>query len=154
MAEFTIVPGDFHDARVIALLRVHVARAQAETGRGSSHALDAHGLQSPGIRFWTIWDGGVLLGFGALKTIGPDHCEIKSMHIAEGRRGEGAGNAMLDHLVAQAKAAGCKRISLETGSWEYFRPARMLYARHGFEPSGPFGDYTLDPNSVFMTMQL
>jgi len=32
-----------------------------------------------------------------------------------------------------------------------FEPARQLYARAGFTVCGPFGDYTDDPNSVFMT---
>ena len=44
------------------------------------------------------------------------------------------------------------RLSLETGSWPYFAPARALYARHGFTECGPFGDYREDPNSVFMTL--
>jgi putative acetyltransferase len=46
------------------------------------------------------------------------------------------------------------RLSLETGSWSYFAPARALYARHGFVECGPFGNYRLDPHSVFMTMAL
>jgi putative acetyltransferase len=46
------------------------------------------------------------------------------------------------------------RLSLETGSWAYFAPARTLYARHGFVECAPFGDYRPDPNSVFMTLAL
>ena len=34
------------------------------------------------------------------------------------------------------------------------RPARALYARHGFEVCGPFGDYRPDPHSTFMTREL
>ena len=33
-------------------------------------------------------------------------------------------------------------------------PARAFYLRHGFEPCGPFAEYTDDPNSVFMTKKL
>ena len=39
-------------------------------------------------------------------------------------------------------------------SQEFFRPARTLYAKYGFRECGPFGDYVLDPNSVFMTLEL
>jgi len=46
------------------------------------------------------------------------------------------------------------RLSLETGSWEYFRPAQALYRNHGFVGCPPFADYVLDPNSVFMSLDL
>jgi len=61
---------------------------------------------------------------------------------------------MLAHIIAAARACGMSRLSLETGSWDYFRPARALYARHGFVECPPFGDYVLDPNSVFMSLEL
>jgi putative acetyltransferase len=46
------------------------------------------------------------------------------------------------------------RLSLETGSWDYFRPARALYRKHGFVECAPFGGYLPDPNSVFMSLDL
>ncbi len=46
------------------------------------------------------------------------------------------------------------RLSLETGAWPYFAPARGFYQRHGFVECAPFGNYVADPNSVFMTLQL
>jgi putative acetyltransferase len=46
------------------------------------------------------------------------------------------------------------RLSLETGTWDYFRPAQTLYRRHGFAECSPFGDYVLDPSSVFMSLDL
>jgi putative acetyltransferase len=49
---------------------------------------------------------------------------------------------------------GLSRLSLETGSWPYFDPARALYARFGFKPCEPFGDYRPDPNSVFLSIRL
>ncbi|MDG2855940.1 GNAT family N-acetyltransferase, partial [Vibrio parahaemolyticus] len=47
-----------------------------------------------------------------------------------------------------------QRLSLETGSMEFFKPARLLYEKHGFVYCEPFGDYELDPNSQFMTLEL
>jgi putative acetyltransferase len=69
-------------------------------------------------------------------------------------RGKGAGSAMLRHIIEAAKARGITRLSLETGSWEYFDPARRLYREHGFVECPPFADYVLDPNSVFMSLEL
>ena len=74
------------------------------------------------------------------------------MHVAEAARGRGIGGAMLRHIIAEAAARGMSRLSLETGAWPYFAPARALYARHRFVECPPFGDYRQDPNSVFMTL--
>jgi hypothetical protein len=47
-----------------------------------------------------------------------------------------------------------ERLSLETGSQAAFAPARRLYESFGFEPGGPFAEYVVDPNSVFLTRRL
>jgi putative acetyltransferase len=47
-----------------------------------------------------------------------------------------------------------QRLSLETGTQDFFIPARKLYERFGFEYCGPFGDYAEDPYSAFMTKSL
>jgi putative acetyltransferase len=76
------------------------------------------------------------------------------MYTVESLRGRGAGSAMLRHIIATARARGMSRLSLETGSWDYFLPARALYRSHGFVKCPPFADYVLDPNSVFMSLDL
>ena len=149
-----IIQGDLTDRRVADLLHIHLTRARAETATGSAHALDTTGLQTPDITCWTIWDDQTLLGFGALKRLSAGHGEVKSMHIADSVRRRGAGSAMLRHIIATARASGMSRLSLETGSWEYFRPARAFYKSHGFVECSPFGDYVPDPNSVFMSLDL
>ena len=146
--------GNFDDPRVIALLEAHVSRARAETGRGSAHALDLSGLKTPDIRFWTLWRDNQLLGMGALKRLSRDHGEIKSMYTAESARKQGVGAAILTHIATEAKSMGMARLSLETGAWDYFGPARAFYRRHGFVECAPFADYKPDPNSVFMTRVL
>ena len=149
-----IVEGDLCDPRVVDLLHTHLTSARAETAPGSAHALDLTALQSPDVSFWTIWDDERLLGVGALKRLSADHGEIKSMHTAQSMRGRGAGSAMLRHIIATARVRCMSRLSLETGSWEYFRPAQALYRNHGFVECPPFADYVLDPNSVFMSLDL
>ena len=149
-----IVEGGLDDPRVVALLHTHVTRARAETARGSAHALDLSELRAPEITFWSVWEGETVVGVGALKRLSADHGEIKSMHTAEAARGRGVGSALLHQIMGSARARGMSRLSLETGSWAYFLPARALYARHGFTECPPFGEYRADPNSVFMTLEL
>jgi putative acetyltransferase len=149
-----IVEGDLRDPRVVRLLHIHLTSARAETAPGSAHALDLTGLQSPDISFWTMWDDETLVGIGALKRLSADHGEIKSMHTAQSMRGKGAGSAMLHHIIAIARARGMSCLSLETGSWDYFRPARAFDRGHGFIECPPFADYVLDPNSVFLSLDL
>jgi putative acetyltransferase len=104
--------------------------------------------------FWSAWEGAEVVGVGALRRLSADHGEIKSMHTAEVARGRGVGSAILREILAVARARGMTRLSLETGAWPYFAPARALYTRHGFVECAPFGDYRDDPNSVFMTLVL
>ena len=154
MIPLRIVDGGLDDPRVVALLRLHVTRARAETAPGSAHALDLSGLRTPDMTFWSVWNGDELVGVGALKRLSAEHGEIKSMHTVEAARGRGVGSALVRHIMAAARACGMRRLSLETGSWPYFLAARALYARHGFVECGPFGEYREDPNSVFMTVAL
>jgi putative acetyltransferase len=149
-----IIQGGLEDPRVVALLQLHVTRARAETAPGSAHALDLSGLRTPEVTFWSVWEGDTVVGVGALKQLSANHGEIKSMHTAEAARGRGVGSALLGQIMAVALERGMSRLSLETGSWPYFAPARALYARHGFVECGPFGEYRLDPNSVFMTREV
>jgi putative acetyltransferase len=149
-----ITTGDLDDPQVAALLLVHVTLARAETPACSAHALDNAGLRAPAIAFYEAREDGALLGVGALKRLTAEHGEVKSMHTARAARGRGAGSAMLAHIVAQAKAAGMSRLSLETGAAEYFAAARRLYAHHGFVECPPFDAYVPDRNSVFMTLAL
>jgi putative acetyltransferase len=149
-----IARGDLGDPRVVDLLQIHLTSARAATAPGSAHALDLDGLRSPDISFWTIWDDDTLLGIGALKRLAADHGEVKSMHTVQSMRRRGAGSAMLRHIIATARASGMSRLSLETGSWDYFKPAHAFYRRHGFVECLPFADYVHDPNSVFMSLAL
>jgi putative acetyltransferase len=149
-----IVDGGLDDPRVQALLAHHYITARAQTARGSAHALDLSGLKSQDIQFWAAWEGESVVGIGALKRLSPSHGEVKSMHTAASHRRRGVASAMLGHIIHAARELELSRLSLETGSWPYFDPARELYRRHGFVECPPFGSYALDPHSVFMTLEL
>lgn len=136
------------------LMARHTADMHADTPPESIHMMDAGQLAMPGIVFFVMRDAGVPVAMGAFKRIDDGHAEIKSMHVLEEHRGRGLSRRMLDHLVAQARAAGFARLSLETGVQPTFVAARALYLRNGFVECPPFEGYVPDPNSVFMTRTL
>jgi len=146
--------GDTFDPRVVALLDHHVTAARAQTAPGSAHALDLAGLRASDVAFWTGWDGETLVATGALKTLSAAHGEVKSMHTVQTTRRRGFGGLMLRHIIAEARKRDIKRLSLETGSWDYFKPAHALYQAHGFVPCAPFQGYIEDRNSLFLTLDL
>lgn len=149
-----IIPDDLTHPAIHALLEEHLKSMYELSPPESVHALDLDKLRSPDITFWSAWDGTLLLGCGALKELDPRHGEIKSMRTPAALRRRGAGRAMLAHIIEVARERRYERLSLETGSQPGFQPARTLYASFGFTPSGPFGGYTDDPNSAFMTLRL
>lgn len=136
----------------LALLhRRHTADMHSETPPESIHMLPADALAAPGIAFFVMRKDGTAIGMGAYKRIDAGHAEIKSMHVLAEHRGGGLSRRMLDHLIAEARADGYARLSLETGVQPGFAAARALYAKAGFGECGPFEGYHEDPNSLFMT---
>ncbi len=145
---------DLTGPEIKQLLTEHLDDMYATSPEESVHALDLSELQQPNITFWTIWEGAQLLGCGALKALDEQEAEIKSMRTTEAARGKGVASTLLKHILEAAKQQDIKKVSLETGTQDFFAPARKLYAKHGFEECGPFSDYQLDQYSVFMSKLL
>ena len=145
---------DLTRPEIHALLNEHLQSMYALSPPESVHALDLDKLRQPDITFWSVWDGAVMLGCGALKALDAKHGEVKSMRTPSAQRGRGAGRAVLAHIIAMARSRGYERLSLETGTVAAFEPALRLYASFGFEHCEPFGDYVEDPHSVFMSLRL
>lgn len=151
----TIERADFGSAALRDFLQAHLDDLEPTAPPESRHALDLDGLRAPTVRMWTASDGDAIVGTAALVALDePGHEELKSMRTDPARRGEGIAAALLAFLLADARARGVGRVSLETGSMEFFVPARRLYAKAGFVPCPPFGSYREDPNSTFMTLVL
>lgn len=142
---------DLSGPEIAALLQEHLDEMAQYSPPESIHALDLDRLRRPEITFWTVWDDGVLVGCGAIRELDATHGEIKSMRTSYRHRRKGVAAFVLAHILAEAQRRGYQRLSLETGSPAPFEAAKQLYARHGFEFCGPFGDYVEDPYSVFMT---
>ncbi|WP_375420407.1 GNAT family N-acetyltransferase [uncultured Sphingomonas sp.] len=136
-----------------ALLAIHVADARAHTPAENAHVLDAGGLAAS-VTLWSAWDGDELAGFGALKQIAPDHGEVKSMRTAATHLRRGVAAALLARIVAEARARGYTRLSLETGTAPAFAAANRLYEAAGFVDGPVFGGYPASPHNRFMTLDL
>lgn len=145
---------DLTRPEVHTLLREHLANMHELTPPEQVFALDVTKLRAPDITFWTVWDGEVLLGCGALKALSPSHGEVKSMRTPKALRRRGAGRAVLAQIVDEARRRGYEQLSLETGTHPDFGPAHALYRSVGFTDCGPFGSYQENESSVFMTLRL
>lgn len=137
-----------------ALVKRHLAGMHENSPPESVHAFDIGKLRQPGVTFWSGWAGGEIAVMGALKRLDAANGEIKSMRVADTFLGKGAGRAMLEHIVGEARRAGMTALWLETGSAAAFVPALRLYERAGFAFCGPFGDYRDDPFSWFMMREI
>lgn len=149
-----ILPGDFTDPQVIALLRLHLEGMHRSSPKDSVFALDLSGLQRPDISFWTVWEGDTLLGCGALRELSGDRGELKSMRTHPDHLRRGAARRLLGHLLDLARARGVRRLSLETGSGEAFEPALALYRSVGFANGEAFGCYASTGFNQFLHLEL
>lgn len=145
---------DLSGAPTRALIARHLAGMHAHSPPESVHAFDVDRLRQPGVTFWSVWVDEEIAGCGGLRILDAERGELKSMRVADAFRGLGIGRAILEHLVAEARARGIRSLWLETGSALAFVPALQLYESAGFRRCGPFDDYRDDPFSVFMTREL
>lgn len=161
-----ILQDNLTNPTVISILEEHLADMKATSPPESVHALDIEQLQAPKVQFWVAWEvtleingqekGEVKtpVGCAALKQLSATEAELKSMRTKNEVRGKGYGKQLLKFVLEQAALKGMKRIYLETGSQDFFAPARKLYQNQGFVECGPFAQYTLDPNSQFFCLDL
>jgi putative acetyltransferase len=149
-----ITRADFDDPRLAAFLQAHLDDMEPTAPPESRHALDLSALQAEGVRLWAGVADDRILGTVALAAVDEGHEELKSMRTEPLARGTGVATRLLTHALDDARARGVSRVSLETGSMEFFEPARRFYARAGFVPCPPFGSYVEDPLSTFMTLAL
>jgi len=134
-----------------SVLEAHWIFCTSTTPIQHVYALDASKLFSSDITVFGARVNGELLGVGALRVLGAKHAELKSMHTLAKSRGLGIGKAMVKHIEEFAKNHDIERISLETGTSEPFKPARMLYSSLGYRKGEAFGEYVLSEDNICMT---
>jgi len=152
--DYRIVPDDLTGGSVTALLRFHLDEMHRWSPPGSVHAMPVERLRQPDVSFYGAWDGGNLAAVGAIRQLDARRGELKSMRADPAWRGRGAGQAILLHLLAEARGRGFAWLGLETGRTEPFHPAVALYRKHGFTPCAPFDGYVADDFSQCMELAL
>jgi putative acetyltransferase len=149
-----IIEDDLSGEAIRALVALHLSGMQANSPACKVHALPVEKLRQPDVTFYSAWVGKSLAGMGAIRQIDSGHGELKSMRVASDWLGKKIGEAMLLHLLAEARHRGYTRVSLETGRGPAFEPALGLYRKHGFVNCEAFADYVLDDFSQCLTLQL
>ena len=145
---------NFDNPKVNILLIKHFKELKSVSPEGSTHVLDVEGLKHKSIKFWSLWIDDELFGCGAIKFLDKDHGEFKSIRIEDNFRGKGLAKDIIKFLFYEAKKNNVKKISVETGSSNFFLPARKLFKSLGFKPCSPFAHYKDDPNSCYFNIIL
>lgn len=151
---FEIREDDLSGEATRALVAIHLAGMNENTPPEHVFALDLSGLQAPEITVWSVWDAGEVAGVGALKALGDGTGEVKSMRTHPRHLRKGVAAALLEHLIAEARRRGYRRLSLETGRGPSFDPALALYRRYGFANGEAFGDYEASDFNQFLHLAL
>lgn len=151
---FEVREDDLSGEATLRLLALHLSGMHANSPPDSVYALDLSGLKAPGVTVWTVWEGAEVVGIGALKELGDGSGEVKSMRTHPDHLRRRVAALLLDQIVAEAKALGLTRLSLETGSGPAFEPALMLYRKHGFVDGEAFSDYQPSAFNQFLHLQL
>ncbi len=117
----------------------------------SNHLLDIEALRQPQMRFFAAVVDGKMLACGGC-WLRLDYAEIKRVYVNPAARGLGLAKKLMQAIEDEARVHGMAIARLETGIHQ--PEAVGLYRALGYEHRGPFGEYTQDPNSVFMEKQL
>ncbi len=135
---------------MVPLLRAYAASDRAELTRlivttlaEFAFAADMGGLEAdlaaiteryaaPSGTFLIAELAGHVVGSVAVRAYGDDAgvCELKRLYVSPLARGHGLGQRLYDHAEAFARAAGYRRIWLDSS--RRFTAARRLYEKNGF----------------------
>jgi putative acetyltransferase len=153
-AAFHIQEDDLSGEGTRALLALHLRGMHDNSPPGAVFALDLSGLKAPEVSVWSVRQNGRVIGMGALKKLHGNGGEVKSMRTHPEYLRRGVAAALLDHMIATARARGWTRLSLETGSGPAFAAALQLYRRRGFVDGEAFADYQRSVFNQFLHLAL
>lgn len=107
----------------------------------ASDLTDAAKFGPPHGRFYVVYEDGQPAGVGALKRLEPGVAEVQRMFVSEAFRGRGLGRAIVDRLIADARAIGYHTLKLE--SLSFLHAAHHLYHSVGFRDVAPYDDNSM-----------
>jgi putative acetyltransferase len=119
----------------------------------SNHLDYADELSKPNCILLGAFRDDSLLGIGAVKLFyGNGYGEVKRVFVDPLYRGQGIAKAIMGALEAQLVNNDILLARLETGTKQ--TAAIQLYKLLGYHTRGPFGNYVMDPLSIFMEKTL
>lgn len=149
-----VQPEDLSSQAARDLVALHLAGMHGASPPGHVFALDLSGLKAADVAMWSAWDGERICGIGALKQLDAVSGEIKSMRTHPDFLRRGVAAAILERIIAEARARGLRRLGLETGMGPAFEPALALYRKRGFTDGEAFGDYEKSAFNQFLHLDL
>jgi len=80
---------------------------------------------------------GQLAACVALHKLTPEVCEMKRLYLRSQFRGKGLGRALAEHIIAEARQIGYRRMRLDTVE-PVMRDAVAMYRKLGFQEIAPY----------------
>jgi len=156
---FTVKPLFADSPALQSLLRKSNDYMAALYPAESNHLEDAQALLPPAGFLLGVFEAGTMIGCGAVKYVEGDaagsdmtYGEIKRVFVLNEHRGRGVSKVIMQELEAHLIGRGTHVARLETGIRQ---PAAIgLYLHLGYLERPPFGEYQLDPLSIFMQKDL
>ena len=143
MYEIKIRMADFGDPAVRALLMDVLGElSERYGGSGDDTPIGDDDFTPPDGAFFVADDGERLVGCAGWRRHGDD-AELKRMYTAKAARGRGLARRLLATVEESARAAGCRRVILETGDRQ--PEAIALYESAGYTRIEDFGYYKDEP---------
>jgi ribosomal protein S18 acetylase RimI-like enzyme len=102
-------------------------------------------------RLLLAWADGEAVGCVALRPIDAEACEMKRLYVRPAARGGRLGRRLADRILEEARAAGYRRILLDT--LPEMGAAIAMYASLGFGPVGPYVHNPV-PGALFLGREL
>jgi [ribosomal protein S18]-alanine N-acetyltransferase len=103
-----------------------------------------------GYHYLVATRGNRVIGYGGLAVMGPDEAWVQNIGVASAHQRLGIGRALLERLLAHAKAGGVRKVLLEVAVDN--APAQRLYAAYGFEAVGIRRGYYQPSNTDALVM--
>jgi GNAT superfamily N-acetyltransferase len=139
VGEVRVREARFDDPAVQKLVADALAELSARYGgSGDDTPLGRTDFDPPDGRFFVAEIGGELVGCAGWRRHGAD-AELKRMFTLAAARGRGVARTVLAAIEESARAAGCRRVILETGDRQ--PEAISLYSRSGYRRIPDFGHY-------------
>jgi len=121
---------------VVAHVRTVLAEFGLSFGVGSASDAELfdlpHTYEGRGGAFWVavMGDPPRIVGTAGVMPVGGDASELRKMYLSPETRGKGMGGALLERVIAHARAHGAHRLVLDTVN--QMKEAIAFYERHGF----------------------